>query len=99
VKLSTYALGLPAVVIAVVIAVANRQSVVFSLDPFSQTTPAIALRMPLFVLLFLTLGAGVVLGGIASFLSRRGRSSVPPAATPKTSPLPGRSAGTKTPTR
>ena len=35
-------LGVPAVVVAVVVAVANRQSVIFSLDPFSQISPAFA---------------------------------------------------------
>ncbi|MBI3677035.1 MAG: hypothetical protein HY243_10540 [Proteobacteria bacterium] len=69
-KLSTYVLGVPAAAIAAVVAVANRQNIHFSLDPTSQTAPAIAFDVPLFVLLFLVLVIGVLLGGIASSLSR-----------------------------
>ena len=71
-RLSTYAIGVPAVVVAVVVAVANRRTVVFSLDPFSQTSPALALRLPLFLLVFVILGLGVLLGGERS---RKGRYS------------------------
>jgi hypothetical protein len=94
-------LGVPAVVVAVVVAVANRQSVIFSLDPFSQISPAFALRLPLFVLIFLVLGLGVVLGGTATLLSRK-----PPAPDDgavgqksKFNLLPGRDSGSKTPSR
>ena len=69
-KLSTYVLGVPAAAIAAVVAVANRQNVHFSLDPTSQSAPAIAFDVPLFVLLFIVLVFGVLLGGIASSLSR-----------------------------
>jgi predicted phage tail protein len=101
VRLSTYAVGLPAVVIAVVVAVANRQSVIFSFDPFSQASPALALRLPLFLLLFVVLGLGVLLGGLASLLSRKPPSPDDGATNqkPKFSLLPGRSSGSKTPPR
>jgi len=71
VKLSTYAIGIPAALVAAVVAVANRQSVLVSLDPFSQTAPALALQMPLFILLFLAVGAGILLGWMASAITRR----------------------------
>jgi hypothetical protein len=100
VRLSTYVIGVPAVVVAAVIAVANRQSIVFSLDPFSQALPAIALRMPLFVLLFLTLGMGVLLGGLATMLTRRPPAAPPPPEQkPKSALLPGGGSGAKTPPR
>jgi uncharacterized integral membrane protein len=70
VKLSTYVFGVPAVAIAAVVAVANRQTVHFSLDPTSQTAPAIVFDVPLFVLLFIVLVMGVLLGGIANSISR-----------------------------
>ena len=72
-KLSTYVIGVPAAVFAAVVAVANRQSVQFSLDPLSQTDPALAFHLPLFVALFAALFAGVLLGGLASALSRMAR--------------------------
>jgi hypothetical protein len=101
VRLSTYVIGIPAVVVAVVVAVANRQSVIFSLDPFSRATPALALRLPLFVLVFLVLGLGVLLGGLASLLSRKPLSPDDGATKQKSkfSLLPGRDSGSKTPSR
>lgn len=70
-RLSTYALLIPTAAIAAVIAVANRQDVLFSLDPFARDTPAIAIQIPLFVLLFLAVGAGLLLGWAASAITRR----------------------------
>ena len=98
---STYVIGVPAAVVAVVVAVANRQSVIFSLDPFAQTSPALALRLPLFVLVFVVLGLGVVLGGLASLLSRKPPLSEDGVANQKSKfgLLPGRSSGSKTPSR
>jgi hypothetical protein len=71
-RLSTYAIGVPAAAIAAVVAVANRQDVFFSLDPFSRESPSIAFQVPLFVLLFLAGGIGILLGWLASAVTRRG---------------------------
>ncbi len=70
-RLSTYALLIPTAAVAAVIAVANRQDVLFSLDPFARDTPAIAVQIPLFVLLFLAVGAGLLLGWAAGAVTRR----------------------------
>jgi len=70
-RLSTYLIGIPAAAVAAVIAVANRQDVLFSLDPFSRSSPAIAVEIPLFVLVFLALGAGILFGWLASAVARR----------------------------
>ena len=89
-KLSTYVFGAPAVVIAGALAIANRQDVVFSLDPFSADHPALAFRLPLYLLLFVILGLGILLGGMAHALTRRrnGRvkSALPPSRTGLKSP-------------
>lgn len=70
-RLSTYFLGVPVVVAAAAVAVANRQSVVFSLDPFSPGASALSFSAPLFLLLFVAVAAGVLLGGVTAALSRR----------------------------
>jgi hypothetical protein len=70
-RLSTYAIGIPAAAVAAVIAVANRRDVLFNLDPFSQSAPALAFTMPLFVLLFVALGVGILFGWFASAVTRR----------------------------
>ena len=89
-KPSTYLIGLPVASIAAVIAVANRQSVVFSIDPFSLRHPDgnLSTRLPLFVLLLAALLLGLVLGWMSALLSARRRrrreqkpagSALPPA--------------------
>jgi uncharacterized integral membrane protein len=72
-KLSTYFAALPTAAVAIVVAVANRRDVVFSLDPFSQNSPAVAVQMPLFVLLFLAVLAGVLLAWLGIALGRARR--------------------------
>ena len=90
-RLSTYLIGIPAVIVAAVVAIANRQLVTFSLDPFSLSHPhqSVSVRMPLFVLLLLTLGLGALLGMLAASWShyRRGRAKAK-------SGLPARGGGT-----
>jgi hypothetical protein len=61
-KLSTVFAIVPVAVIATVVAVANRQDVTFKLNPFADGGPD-AVVMPLFLLVFLTFLAGVVVGG------------------------------------
>ena len=56
----------------VVLAVANRHWVTVSFDPFSTTDPVLSFSIPLFVLFFITLAVGVVIGGVAAWL-RQGR--------------------------
>ena len=47
---------------------ANRQTVVVSLDPFDQAHPALALALPLFALVLVLLIGGVIVGGVAAWL-------------------------------
>jgi uncharacterized integral membrane protein len=57
----------PLAILIVAFAVANRQSVVISFDPFSAADPAYAARLPLFVLIFGLVILGVIVGGIATW--------------------------------
>jgi uncharacterized integral membrane protein len=59
---------IPLAVLIVALAVANRQIVTVSFDPFSAAEPAFLLRAPLFVLVFVLVIAGVIIGGMASWL-------------------------------
>jgi hypothetical protein len=79
-KVSTVLFVLPVVVIAAIIAVANRQAVTFSLDPFSANFPSVAFTLPLYMLVFLSILFGVVLGGATVSLRRRVRRRVPDLA-------------------
>jgi uncharacterized membrane protein (DUF106 family) len=58
----------PLVVLIVAFAIANRQTVVVSFDPFSSAEPAYAARLPLYALILIVLIAGVIIGGFAAWL-------------------------------
>jgi uncharacterized integral membrane protein len=62
---------IPLAAVIVALAVANRHGVTLSFDPTAGTRPALALTLPLFVVLFATLLAGVVIGGVAAWLRQR----------------------------
>lgn len=62
---------LPIAAVIVAFAIANRQSVTVSFDPFSDPAASSAvITAPLFLLLFLVLVVGVFLGGIAHWVSQ-----------------------------
>ncbi len=61
----------PPAIVVVILAVANRQTVVLSLDPFAPESPAFALEAPLFWLLFGALFAGIMLGGAGAWVKQR----------------------------
>ncbi len=62
----------PLAIVIVAFAIANRQIVTVSFDPFNSQHPAAAVTLPLFALIILLLIVGVVIGGSASWL-RHGR--------------------------
>jgi uncharacterized integral membrane protein len=67
-KIVTALIVVPLAVIIIAFAVANRQMVTVSFDPTSSTNPAYAATVPLFVLIFIVIIVGVVIGGIAAWL-------------------------------
>ena len=58
---------LPVAILVVLLAVANRAPVTFSLDPFADGVPALALVLPLYAVLFLAVALGIVIGGVAAW--------------------------------
>lgn len=60
----------PIAIVIVMFAVANREIITVSFDPFNSTAPALAFRMPLFILIFLLVGVGILVGGIAAWLKQ-----------------------------
>ena len=57
-----------AALVLIAFAVANRQTVTVSFDPFNQADPAGALALPLYQLIFVVLICGVAVGGCAAWL-------------------------------
>jgi hypothetical protein len=61
---------IPLAFVLIAFAVANRQDVVVSLDPFDQAHPALSTSLPLFALVLLLVIGGVILGGVAAWLGQ-----------------------------
>ncbi len=74
-------IALPVAAVIIAFAIANRQDVSISFDPFSDPAASSAMiAAPLFILLFVVLLVGTFLGGVAAWLSqggsrRRGRDA------------------------
>jgi uncharacterized integral membrane protein len=56
--------------IALLFAVANRRWVTVSFDPFSADAPAYAAELPMFLLIFIALIVGVLIGGTAVWFGK-----------------------------
>jgi uncharacterized integral membrane protein len=61
----------PIAIILIMFAVANREIVTVSFDPFDAAHPAWTLKTPLYLLIFALVGVGVLVGGIAAWLRQR----------------------------
>lgn len=66
-KVVTLIIVVPLAIIIIAFAVANRQTVTLSFDPFSSANPAYAARLPLFVLIFAVVILGVIVGGVTTW--------------------------------
>ncbi|WP_458759034.1 LapA family protein [Afipia sp. TerB] len=62
---------LPLALIFIAFAVANRHFVTLSFDPFNSADPAVALTLPLFVVVIAMAALGVIAGGIATWFGQR----------------------------
>jgi hypothetical protein len=67
-KIVTALVLVPLAMVFVALAVANRQPVLVSFDPFDQLNPAFARALPLYALMLILVIAGVVVGGIAAWV-------------------------------
>ncbi|MCX7312355.1 MAG: lipopolysaccharide assembly protein LapA domain-containing protein [Alphaproteobacteria bacterium] len=70
-KFLAIAVLVPLAIVIVMFAVANREIITVSFDPFDSAQPAFALKLPLFVLIFVLVGLGVLVGGIPAWLRQQ----------------------------
>jgi uncharacterized integral membrane protein len=56
--------------VLIAFAVANRQIVTLSFDPFDQANPALVISQPFYLFIFALVLAGVLLGGCAAWLGQ-----------------------------
>jgi len=61
---------IPIVAIAVLFAVSNRTPVIVELDPLNLFGEGLPLSIPLFVIVFVAVAAGVMIGGCAVWLAQ-----------------------------
>jgi hypothetical protein len=62
----------PLAIILIALAVANREFIAFTLDPFNPGNPALTYTLPFFVFLFAALALGILVGSLATWV-RQGR--------------------------
>tara|TARA_R110000868_G_scaffold57875_8_gene178547 strand:- start:1532 stop:1822 length:291 start_codon:yes stop_codon:yes gene_type:complete len=92
-KFLRWLLLVPVALLAIVIAIANRQPVTFSLDPFDPLHPALGVTMPLALIVILAMFAGILIGGAASWRQARAKTAkrsspiLPPSAPATTLPV------------
>ncbi len=61
----------PLALVLIAFAVANRQLVALSFNPFDSSDPSLALTLPLFIVIIAAAMAGVIAGGIATWFGQR----------------------------
>jgi uncharacterized integral membrane protein len=71
-RFATALILVPLAILLLCLAVANRQSVVVSFDPFDSAHPALTRALPLYVLMLMLVIGGVLIGGVAAWL-RQGK--------------------------
>lgn len=69
-RIVNWLVGLPIATAAIVFAVANRQWVMVSLDPFNRDAPAASIAMPLWALFFCGAFAGIFAGWLVAWLAQ-----------------------------
>lgn len=70
-KFVTAAILIPLGLILIAFAFANRHFVMLSFDPFNAKNPALAVSLPLFVIIIAAAIAGVVAGGCVTWFGQR----------------------------
>jgi hypothetical protein len=69
-RILRWTIGLPIAIIVVSFAIANRQWINVSFDPFSRDAPFAAKDMPLWVLFFCGVFFGLIAGWIACWIAQ-----------------------------
>jgi uncharacterized integral membrane protein len=69
-RIITWACLAPIAIILIVFSVANRHWVNVILDPFNVENPVISFQLPLFVLIFISLILGMLLGSLVTWLKQ-----------------------------
>lgn len=88
VKLLRWIVLPPIVLLVMALAVANRGSVTFSLDPFDSISPSIGLEVPLFLIVLISVLVGILIGGMGAWTQAKRKAARSKASLPETNGLP-----------
>ncbi len=69
-RIFNWAIGLPISIVVIAFAVANRQWITVSFDPFSREAPFAAVGMPLWALFFCGIFFGLIAGWLAAWFAQ-----------------------------
>jgi hypothetical protein len=69
-RILRWIIGIPLAVLAIGFAVANRQWVTISLDPFSRESPLAAIDLPLWTIFFVGAFFGLLAGWVAAWVAQ-----------------------------
>lgn len=69
-RIFSWLFGVPVALLVIILAVANRKQVMFSLDPFSLDQPWYSIEVPLYVLLMGSIVLGMLIGGVSAWLTQ-----------------------------
>jgi len=69
-QLLSWIIGLPAAIVLIAFALANRGAVTISFDPLSGDAPWFALSLPVWALLFAGIFLGLVIGWVGSWINQ-----------------------------
>ncbi len=69
-RILRWAIGLPIAILVIAFAVANRQWITVSLDPFSRDAPFASIDIPLWTLFFCGIFFGLIAGWIACWFAQ-----------------------------
>lgn len=88
VKLLRWIVLPPVVILVMALAVANRAPVTFSLDPFDPASPSIGLEVPLFLIILVSVLAGILFGGMGAWAQARRKAAKTRVSAPSGDNLP-----------
>ena len=69
-RIFNWLIGLPIAIVAIAFAVANRQWITISFDPFNRTHPFATVNMPLWALFFCGVFAGIFAGWLVAWIAQ-----------------------------
>ncbi|MBO6900340.1 MAG: DUF1049 domain-containing protein [Rhizobiaceae bacterium] len=67
-RILVFVVFLPLAIVLIALAVANRTTVPFTIDPFNPGNPGLTVELPLFVFLFAALVVGLVVGAVITWI-------------------------------